>query len=369
LSKYDSDIEELRAASLLPNSRFPLNYDAKPPQPVYLMHLAPLKYCCQTLQLRAIAELENGESQKSFDDVMLSLRLVDSIRTETSAVSHLVRSEMVNMVVQIIWEGLAKHKWSDAQLTTIEQDLGKLDFLADCQRSLRCIRNEDLAMTEYLMNLRSFGETRMRARDIADSGFHSLETDESKAEFERQVTKLTWFYYLMPKGWYYQNQLIIARTYQEQILPVTDSSKHLFSPQKFEAAGKFVESLPHRRWNFVARRFLGAGGFSYTKKLVYAQETIDLARVACALERCQLAHGEYPDTLDALVPQFILQVPHDIIGGQPLKYHRVDGGRFILYSIGWNETDDGGVFIFRDHSTHFVDDAKSDWVWQYPSNR
>ena len=67
------------------------------------------------------------------------------------------------------------------------------------------------------------------------------------------------------------------------------------------------------------------------------------AFLACGLERYRLAHGQYPDTLDALVPQFAEKLPHDIIGGQPLKYHRTADGQFVLYSVGWNEKDDGGV--------------------------
>ena len=39
------------------------------------------------------------------------------------------------------------------------------------------------------------------------------------------------------------------------------------------------------------------------------------AQIVCALERYRLAHGEYPGTLDALSPQFIEKIPHDIIGG------------------------------------------------------
>ena len=40
---------------------------------------------------------------------------------------------------------------------------------------------------------------------------------------------------------------------------------------------------------------------------------------------------------------FIDKLPHDIINGDPLKYHRTDDGQFVLYSVGWNETDDGGI--------------------------
>jgi hypothetical protein len=69
-------------------------------------------------------------------------------------------------------------------------------------------------------------------------------------------------------------------------------------------------------------------------------------------------------------------VPQDVIGGGPLKYRRTDAGRFILYSIGWNGKDDGGVtaygtggseprFIFGERSgaPRF---EEGDWVWRYP---
>ena len=88
-----------------------------------------------------------------------------------------------------------------------------------------------------------------------------------------------------------------------------------------------------------------------------------MARVACALERYRLAQGEYPETLDVLSPKFIETVPHDVIGGQPLKYHRTDNGQFALYSIGWNGTDDGGKVFVLEYSNNYVDYDKGDWVW------
>jgi hypothetical protein len=65
----------------------------------------------------------------------------------------------------------------------------------------------------------------------------------------------------------------------------------------------------------------------------------------------ELAHGEYPETLDALVPQLIEKLPHDIIGGQPLHYHCSASGKFLLYSAGWNETDYGGQVVLKDDGT------------------
>ncbi len=102
------------------------------------------------------------------------------------------------------------------------------------------------------------------------------------------------------------------------------------------------------------------------RQFAYAQSSVDMARVASPLERYHLAHGEYPETLDALAPQFIEKIPHDIIGGQPLHYRRTDDGKFILYSVGWNETDDGGVVVLSKYSKISPDISQGDWVWQYP---
>ena len=113
LGKYDSDIEEIRKASALPCSRFPLNYDADHHFEILLPHLAALKRCSQVLELRACAELENNQSDKAADDVKLMLRLTDSIHNEPFLISHLVRIALTSIVLQPIWEGLVKYTWSN----------------------------------------------------------------------------------------------------------------------------------------------------------------------------------------------------------------------------------------------------------------
>jgi hypothetical protein len=97
-------------------------------------------------------------------------------------------------------------------------------------------------------------------------------------------------------------------------------------------------------------------------RFAHIQAGVDLARVACALERYRLARGQYPDALDTLAPQFITEPPHDIINGQPLHYRRTSDGQFVLYSIGWDEKDDGGT-----PGKTLFDDKQGDWVWQYPA--
>jgi hypothetical protein len=61
------------------------------------------------------------------------------------------------------------------------------------------------------------------------------------------------------------------------------------------------------------------------------------------LEEYQSTHSHYPESLDALSPDFLILSPKDIIGGAPLKYRLVDNTNLLLYSIGSNQKDDGGI--------------------------
>jgi hypothetical protein len=88
---------------------------------------------------------------------------------------------------------------------------------------------------------------------------------------------------------------------------------------------------------------------------------VNEAMVACALERYRASHGDLPETLALLVPALIPQLPHDLIRGQPLRYRRKSSDNFLLYSVGWNETDDGGAVVRYDNGN--VDLNKGDWLW------
>jgi hypothetical protein len=100
-------------------------------------------------------------------------------------------------------------------------------------------------------------------------------------------------------------------------------------------------------------------------KAATAQVITDQAALACALERYRLANGNFPEKLDPLVPRFISPLPNDVLSGEPYKYRRSDDGQFILYSVGWNESDDDGV-PGKTLPVEF-DERQGDWVWRYPA--
>ena len=148
---------------------------------------------------------------------------------------------------------------------------------------------------------------------------------------------------------------------EEYCIPVAHASRGTFSPalaRRGEAALAAETASP---FNLFAR-LIGPGLGQAAMRLAYGQASVDLSRTAVALERCRLARGAFPEALDALSPQFIAKVPLDVIGGQPLKYRRTPEGSFVLYSVGWNETDDGGLAGFDKDGA--VDLQSGDWIWR-----
>jgi hypothetical protein len=66
-----------------------------------------------------------------------------------------------------------------------------------------------------------------------------------------------------------------------------------------------------------------------------------LVQIQLALHAYKLEHGYLPSTLQDLVPGYIHRAPRDPFGGAALHY-RLDGNRYLLYSIGPDCKDDGG---------------------------
>jgi hypothetical protein len=345
LSKWDLSVDELRQASQRPYADVPLNYaDGFDSVSTLLPVLSELKRCSQVLQLRAAAELAEGQSEKALDDVKLLLYLNNSLHSSPFLISHLVRMAIANITLQPIWEGLAEHRWSDEQLIALDAELAKMDFLADYEFAMRGERAFAIASFE---NQRRSREMILRQED------GGVITNSLR---------------LMPSAYFYQNELNFAQMHQRCILPLVDQTNRIVAPAALRDAQAAVQDqmkhsfAPYKVQALMLYPAIGRA----VEKFAAIQSSIDLARIACALERYRLAHGQYPETLDALAPQFIGKLPHDIINGQPLHYRRTDGGQFILYSVGWNETDDGGTVVFLKGGSS-VDREKGDWVWQYPT--
>jgi hypothetical protein len=352
-----SVLAQLARASQRTQCRYPVIYNLQNPVGILLPHLHNLRDACNRLQLRARAELALGRSDEAMADVRLMLYLGDSVKNEPFLISGLVRIACLQTAVNVVWEGLAEHAWSDAQLQELQGRFEQYNFPADVKRQFHAELASDVLVME-LARTRGFGVL----VELGDQGRATV-ADRRAAD---------WWGGFIPSGWFQREKIAFCELFNGMTEGVMDAETKTISPghaisnedafnRALKGGGDFT-AVVSAFWNhriFAANLLPALNRIAV--KTASAQVAANQAAIACALERYRLANGNFPETLDALAPKFISQVPRDVIGGELMKYHRTSDGQFVLYSVGWNIKDDGGV-----PGKNLFDEQQGDWVWEYP---
>ncbi len=350
-------LAELQIASARPLCRYPVFYDLDNPWGIFLPHLRNFRDACRRLQLRACAELAAGRSEDALADVNLMFYLADSVKDEPFLISYLVRLACMHFAVQPVWEGCAEHVWTDAQLQQLETRLARINLVADLKRSFDSERASGILTTD-LIRKKGLG----MLIELIGPG--------SPSSADRKFAN--WCGGLIPGGWYHLEQLNFCR-FQDALLDgAFDTARKRVSPGRMEANQREIDKvIPGEGFGrtagaFLHHRIIASLMLSSLPKILLkaacAQTAADQAALACALERFRLANRAYPGSLEALAPALIPQSPTDVITGKPFRYRRTDDAQYVLYSVGWNEKDDGGV-----PGTKLFDEKQGDWVWQFPA--
>jgi hypothetical protein len=351
LGKFAPELQELsKDAATRPYARFPIQYDYQPSWAILLPHLSRVKALARLVNMRATAELEAGRSGEAFEDLKLGLRLSESIHDEPILIDHLVRLAALSIDLQTVREGLVRHAWTEAQLAELESSLTSLDLLAEYKLAMRGERALSTAGLDYV-----------RRQDFRGNPMYYM-GEEGNAR-SAQV------FNLMPSGWLFQNMLTISRMNQDFILPAADERAHRVFPGVSASGSHALQNLRAGPYTIFAMMLLPALE-KVVAKSARMQTYADAARVACALERYRLANGQLPGTLEPLIPRFVDVIPNDVIDGKPLRYRRNSDGGYVLYSVGWNQTDDGGQAGWTSENkqeTSGIDITKGDWVWLMPA--
>jgi hypothetical protein len=360
LTKYQAEIAELREASRRPFARANVNYDAKNPFNIYLPHYSVLRSCVKILELRAVAQLSLARSDEAMEDLRLMFYLAETASGDPFMISQLVLHANLRQCLRVIWEGLVDHRWSDAQLAAIQARLSSMDLLPAMARVLR---SEQAAADKMFRLL--LAEPELLPRMVSSS--HGLwPTGIDHGPFGI-------LFKLVPSGWYsFERKNYHAAFQKFDLSPLPDTGIRI-APRRVDSSWSDVEAmldkeplrkivLEHRVLSVVLIPKLGG----IPVKFAAAQNHLNLALFACALERHRRANSAYPETLSGLSPDWIAELPNDPLTGEPFKYRRLEGGRFDLYSVGWNLEDDGGEPGLRDPNPEKPDYRKGDWIWRYP---
>jgi hypothetical protein len=358
LRVYQPILDELRMAVQRPCSRFNIDYHRQNPREIPLPHLTRLKWVCKVASLKACAELDAGRPEMALQEIQLIFRIIDAFKSEPFLISYLVRAACVPIAVQPIWEGLAARAWKDDHLTHFQKELSRFDFIADARTVLEAERAVGIATADLFYRHPKMMYEFAKPMGRLTAG---LSSEGSTKEETPRCDLDCWIIRLAPRGWWHKEKCSYVELFDQLILGGVDFSKRVIhsgiirtNHAVFDSQFSSVKSalFNHR---FTSNLLLPTvvGTHNHAAR---AQIEIDQALIACALERHYRAEGVYPVELKAC--RFLETVPHDIIGGAALKYANTK--RFLLYSIGWDEIDDGGQPASSWHSD------KGDRVWTYP---
>jgi hypothetical protein len=341
LEAFAPDLDELEKVSHRPQSQFPIHYEES--FAAHALHIGVLKNVADILHLRASARLAAGDIAGARADIQFSFRLAKALKSERGIFAFDARKRILIGVLQPVWEGIEGNAWEDAALREFQKEFS-IQIFTDYQRA---VREEAVSVTDFWERF-SLPDEKLLKR----LGFFPINARTAR------------FY---PSGWKYLNQAGLLNLTDHTLLPMVDPKTHRVFPSKSTNLAQAIREN-HVSIDPVSNMMVPWQVQMFGDAIVttaHAQASLDEAAIACALERWRETRGNLPAKLELLIPEFIEHVPVDPISGGAYNYHLLPNGGFALYSIGWNEQDDGGEP--RAETPHGVEQdlRRGDWVWRH----
>jgi hypothetical protein len=142
-----------------------------------------------------------------------------------------------------------------------------------------------------------------------------------------------------PIGWHAQNLArILNRVQLHGLMPLRRTHFAGLPDAMAHLKAEIVDSLvSHSPYQFSRGDILYPDNVIFR---VYRAITVRVTLLAIAMERYRLKHGRYPADATALVAESIAAIPMDMDGAPLRVVTSPDGAGAVVYSIGWNLTDD-----------------------------
>ena len=339
--------------------RFLRDYTTEPPYNRPLGPVTQLIKLTKIINLHALVALHESKSDVALDDDLLVLKINTGVRREPLLVSGLVAAGSVSIQLGSIWEALGMHALSDSQLAELQQQLQRIDYLSDYQL---CLRGE---ATGFFVQTNDY--MREHRRSASDVIFTIISpnndpfAENNKPTFWGILTG-----WLLPNGWFDMAKARGVTLYFRAARSVVDTNAHLVYPEMTNGIKQQVDSLNRFYFPDLMLRIAAPPVIGSIEAFAQVQSRIDAATIACALERYRLAHGSYPESLDKLSPYAPQGLPLDLMNGEPYHYKLLPDGNYLLYSVGWNQIDDGGKVAYQPGDSNVLDREQGDWVWPNP---
>ena len=333
-------------------------------------HLAPLKVSAQLLDAATLSDLHQGDTGAALTNILTELALVQNDVRDDYLISHLVRLAITALAIAPTWEMLQATNVTETQLAALQQCWSQLEFLRDA---------ENVFVIERIVSDGDIRKSRESHEDFQRifSGILSSSSPSTPNRLRLAAGENLW-----RSSESYSTQLKYLKRCQIILETLRAMQTNRSEYYKADFDGMVARLSALRTTNSMIVDALGVtdiqnyfGDFGLIRAVERTLRTEDQRRLvvtAIALKRFQLEHGQWPETLAELSPEFLPSVPIDPYDGKPLKYHSNPDGTFLLYSVGEDGVDDGGdpspTKTTSSSSLNWNWTKTRDWVWPQPAS-
>ena len=294
----------------------------------------PLLTVSKVLSEKARAEFATGETDRAFEDTKTILALAETCAHSPLLLSEAVRRSILHMARKTIDDGLCREIWSEQHLMAFSRHLPQQTLLGQMATTLRGERA--LALQAIWNDAKLPRQMRAISVNMAQRNWKDSLADA----FEDLAWKIR------PAGLANHDKALFLLRMQRLIV-ATGNTDHISPADIISISSSLPEKLDYTnysRWRsyFSPLTDVVASEAGFASNVACVQTLLESTRAAVAVERFRLANNRLPSSLTDLVPAFLPAVPKDPITGAPLIYKPSPDGSFVIYGVGWNETDDGG---------------------------
>lgn len=269
--------------------------------------------CMRAMSRACLLALAQNQSDEAFLFCRALIRFAKSERTPGSYFSCTYRISGLGMISKLLMAGISAPSWTAHQLAEIQSLLPEAD-IAD-------------GLVEELREGRARLANQWHSSSWIDYEIQIMPCGGSGPEF------MNLLFYIGPRGWHQRNRVLHSEMTQRRI--------------DFIRAGKplsELKSIGFPDQGFFYKLFALDDGSERSTCIQSAQslDTFSLCSAAIALQRFKIHAGEFPKSLDQLVPTFLPALPKSYFNGRTPSYRIEPSGQFRLWYFGLDGDDDGG---------------------------
>ena len=369
-------------AEALNGSHLDYNLDYRQGFNLLLMHLAPQKAVGEFVATEALYALHEGQLQPAVQDIRTLLRLVQLEGEEPVVISQMVRLRNVKLAWRVNWEALYAKDWTDAQLSELQQAWASLDLLKPMLHALEMERAVTLFVDDSMRQSGQAAKQYFQGPSTGPPGSPSPPTGSTNDPRSWLTTTADgvsgWSQDLAVSGaisawqWFLLDPAELHGLKCREV--ILDAARSVEKGSNWAIYARTVDprlkELGSDSW--IARFAQIIQPSDYLDRSVKRLAETDVLRqlmiASLALKRYHVRQGRFPETLDALCPEYAPKPLTDPIDGKPLRYRPQPDGTYLLYSVGWDAQDNSGdpESPSQGNTPPQITDGR-DWVWPWPA--